>query len=84
MTVVDWLMFKPWRLCNYVQFLCLVTLSFGFLYIVYKRIKKESRKLTCSVATEPKQVEESKMVMPTETFLKDYKIPDYYFETVCL
>ncbi|XP_019446571.1 PREDICTED: puromycin-sensitive aminopeptidase isoform X3 [Lupinus angustifolius] len=38
------------------------------------------------VATEdlPKQVEESKMAAPKEIFLKDYKRPDYYFDTVHL
>nr|KYP65650.1 Aminopeptidase N [Cajanus cajan] len=45
-----------------------------------------SRRLICSVATEdlPKQVEESKMGTPREIFLKDYKMPDYYFDTVDL
>ncbi|KAK2439078.1 Peptidase M1 family protein [Trifolium repens] len=49
-----------------------------------QRVKKASRKLICSVATEPKQSEESKMAQPREIFLKDYKKPDYYFETVDL
>ncbi|KAI7994084.1 Puromycin-sensitive aminopeptidase [Camellia lanceoleosa] len=31
-----------------------------------------------------KQVEEAKMDMPKEIFLKDYKLPDYYFDTVDL
>lgn len=53
-------------------------------YSSVPRVKKASRKLICSVATESKQVEESKMAMPTEIFLKDYKMPDYYFETVDL
>ncbi|KAL7174074.1 hypothetical protein ACSBR2_033348 [Camellia fascicularis] len=45
------------------------------------KAKQFSRRLICSVATEPfpKQVEESKMDMPKEIFLKDYKLPDYYF-----
>ena len=45
-----------------------------------------SRRLICSVATEdlPKQVEESKMETSKEIFLKDYKMPDYYFDTVSL
>ncbi|KAL5052982.1 hypothetical protein RYX36_033664 [Vicia faba] len=49
-------------------------------------VKKTSRNLICSVATEDlaKQVEEPKMAMPTEIFLKDYKKPDYYFDTVDL
>ncbi|KAJ7952282.1 puromycin-sensitive aminopeptidase [Quillaja saponaria] len=47
---------------------------------------KQSRRLICSVATEkpPKEVEESKMETPKEIFLKDYKMPDYYFDTVDL
>ncbi|XP_029127383.1 puromycin-sensitive aminopeptidase isoform X2 [Cajanus cajan] len=50
------------------------------------RVKQVSRRLICSVATEdlPKQVEESKMGTPREIFLKDYKMPDYYFDTVDL
>lgn len=45
-----------------------------------------SRRFICSVATEPvpKQVEESIMDVPKEIFLKDYKLPDYYFDTVDL
>lgn len=48
-----------------------------------QRTKRASR-LICSVATEatPKQVEESQMDAPKEIFLKDYKLPDYYFDTV--
>ncbi|XP_021280542.1 puromycin-sensitive aminopeptidase isoform X2 [Herrania umbratica] len=50
------------------------------------RARQASRRLLCSVATEPlpKQVEESKMDAPKEIFLKDYKSPDYYFDTVDL
>ncbi|CAL5423907.1 unnamed protein product [Camellia sinensis] len=46
-----------------------------------QKAKQFSRRLICSVATEPlpKQVEESKMDMPKEIFLKDYKLPYYYF-----
>lgn len=42
------------------------------------------RRLACSVATEdlPKQVEEPDMEAPKEIFLKDYRKPDYYFDTV--
>lgn len=32
--------------------------------------------------SQPKQVEESKMDTPKEIFLKDYKQPDYFFESV--
>ncbi|KAI4326935.1 hypothetical protein L6164_019449 [Bauhinia variegata] len=56
------------------------------LYPSLSRAKQVSRRLICSVATEssPKQVEESKMETPREIFLKDYKMPDYYFDTVDL
>ncbi|XP_028105094.1 E3 ubiquitin-protein ligase BRE1-like 2 isoform X1 [Camellia sinensis] len=45
------------------------------------KAKQFSKRLIYLVATEhlPKQVEESKMDMPKEIFLKDYKVPDYYF-----
>ncbi|KAM3321725.1 puromycin-sensitive aminopeptidase isoform X1 [Capsicum chacoense] len=48
--------------------------------------RRIDRRLICSVATEPlpKEVEESKMEAPKEIFLKDYKQPDYYFDTVDL
>ncbi|KAF1872733.1 hypothetical protein Lal_00016570 [Lupinus albus] len=54
--------------------------------ILYQRVKQVSRRLICSVATKdlPKQIEESKMEAPREIFLKDYKMPDYYFDTVHL
>ncbi|KAJ0859682.1 putative cytosol alanyl aminopeptidase [Helianthus annuus] len=44
-----------------------------------------TRTLIRSVATEPaaKSVEEPKMDAPKEIFLKDYKLPEYYFDTVC-
>ncbi|XP_078148112.1 peptidase M1 family protein [Carex rostrata] len=44
------------------------------------------RKLICSVATEPvpAQSEEPEMDAPKEVFLKDYKKPDYLFESVDL
>ncbi|XP_008787424.1 puromycin-sensitive aminopeptidase isoform X1 [Phoenix dactylifera] len=44
------------------------------------------RRLTCSVATEPlpSQTEASKMDTPKEILLKDYKKPDYLFDTVDL
>lgn len=45
--------------------------------------RRTSRRLVCSVATEsPKQVEETTMDMPKEIFLRDYKSPDYFFDTV--
>ncbi|KAI0513948.1 hypothetical protein KFK09_009980 [Dendrobium nobile] len=45
-----------------------------------------SRRFVCSVATQPlpAKSEELKMVAPKEIFLKDYKMPDYYFDTVDL
>ncbi|KAK7251343.1 hypothetical protein RIF29_34447 [Crotalaria pallida] len=56
------------------------------LYSSLPRVKQASRRLICLVATEDlaKQVEESKMEAPKEIFLKDYKMPDYYFDTVDL
>ncbi|CAJ1937404.1 unnamed protein product [Sphenostylis stenocarpa] len=56
------------------------------LYSSLPRVKKLSRRLICAVATEDlqKQVEESKMETPREIFLKDYQMPDYYFDTVNL
>ncbi|KAK9277445.1 hypothetical protein L1049_006988 [Liquidambar formosana] len=60
--------------------------NYQFLYPSFDRVKQVSRRLICSVATEtsPKQVEESKMDTPKEIFLKDYKLPDYYFDAVDL
>ncbi|XWS48912.1 hypothetical protein CRYUN_Cryun13aG0117500 [Craigia yunnanensis] len=60
--------------------------NYRFLHSSPYRARKASRRLLCSVATEPlpKQVEESKMDAPKEIFLKDYKSPDYYFDTVDL
>lgn len=51
----------------------------------FQGAKQASRKLICSVATEALQekAEENKMGTPKEIFLKDYKMPDYYFDTVC-
>ncbi|TQD75520.1 hypothetical protein C1H46_038941 [Malus baccata] len=55
-------------------------------YTALPRDKQGSRRLICSVATEslPDQVDESKMAAPKEIFLKDYKMPDYYFDSVDL
>ncbi|KAK0587811.1 hypothetical protein LWI29_029287 [Acer saccharum] len=57
-----------------------------FSYPSLYRTIHTRRRLICSVATEnlPEQVEESKMEAPKEIFLKDYKMPDYYFDTVDL
>ncbi|XP_014508853.1 puromycin-sensitive aminopeptidase isoform X2 [Vigna radiata var. radiata] len=56
------------------------------LYTSLTRVKQGSKRLICAVATEdlPKQVEESNMETPKEIFLKDYKMPDYYFDNVDL
>uniref|UniRef100_A0A2C9WA47 Peptidase M1 membrane alanine aminopeptidase domain-containing protein n=1 Tax=Manihot esculenta TaxID=3983 RepID=A0A2C9WA47_MANES len=55
-------------------------------FLSSERAKEDKKRLICSVATEPlpKQVENSKMDAPKEIFLKDYKLPDYYFDTVDL
>lgn len=60
--------------------------NFCFHHPSSQRVKQFSQRLICSVAAEPlpKQVEEQKMEMPKEIFLKDYKLPDYYFDTVDL
>lgn len=60
--------------------------NYRFLYPELQRAKEDKKRLICSVATEPlpKQVENSKMDAPKEIFLKDYKLPDYYFDTVDL
>ncbi|KAK1309418.1 hypothetical protein QJS10_CPA09g01731 [Acorus calamus] len=48
-------------------------------------VRQSKARLTCSVATQPApNIEESKMDTPKEIFLKDYKMPDYYFDSVDL
>lgn len=44
------------------------------------------RRVTCTVATQPlsAQTEEVNMEAPKEIFLADYKMPDYFFDTVDL
>ncbi|KAE8647855.1 hypothetical protein Csa_000081 [Cucumis sativus] len=61
-------------------------LNYRFPYHLPFGTKQASRKLICSVATEPLQekAEENKMDAPKEIFLRDYKMTDYYFETVDL
>uniref|UniRef100_A0A9I9CM18 Puromycin-sensitive aminopeptidase n=1 Tax=Cucumis melo TaxID=3656 RepID=A0A9I9CM18_CUCME len=61
-------------------------LNYRFPYHLPFGAKQASRKLICSVATEALQekAEENKMGAPKEIFLKDYKMPDYYFDTVDL
>ncbi|XP_030480896.1 puromycin-sensitive aminopeptidase [Cannabis sativa] len=73
--------------CKHKRFLsseltCRRNLCFPFPPL--SRTKRLSRRLFCSVATEPKQVDKSEMDAPKEIFLKDYKKPDYYFDTVDL
>lgn len=60
--------------------------NYRFPYPSLYRSKEvpRTRRLICSVATEPLKAEESKMEAPKEIFLKDYKKPDYYFDTVDL
>ncbi|XP_040985933.1 puromycin-sensitive aminopeptidase isoform X2 [Juglans microcarpa x Juglans regia] len=57
-----------------------------FSYLSQSRVRQANRRLICSVATETLQklVEEPAMDSPKEIFLKDYKMPDYYFDTVDL
>ncbi|KAK9094788.1 hypothetical protein Scep_026257 [Stephania cephalantha] len=57
-----------------------------FLYKSSSGVKQTSRRTTCFVATTPlpAKSEEPKMDTPKEIFLKDYKIPDYYFDSVSL
>lgn len=78
-TSLDFLMFHR----DVVTFFSWVCYSYELLNL-FQRDKQVSRRLICSVATEtvPEQVEESKMGAPKEIFLKDYKMPDYYFDTV--
>ncbi|PPS03185.1 hypothetical protein GOBAR_AA17472 [Gossypium barbadense] len=49
-------------------------------------MREARRRELCSFAIEslPKEVRESKMNTPEEIFLKDYKSPDYYFDTFLL
>ncbi|KAL4336014.1 hypothetical protein GQ457_07G008760 [Hibiscus cannabinus] len=60
--------------------------NYWFPHSTPYRAREASRRLLCSVATEssPKQVKESEMDVPKEIFLKDYKSPAYYFDTVDL
>ncbi|XP_022736039.1 puromycin-sensitive aminopeptidase isoform X3 [Durio zibethinus] len=60
--------------------------NYRFPHSSHYRAREAGRRLLCSVAVEPlpKQVEESKMDAPKEIFLKDYKSPDYCFDTVDL
>ena len=74
-----WLICFAWCLFLHVYDLIVHSLT------CLQRDKQDRRRLICAVATEPlpKQVEESKMDTPKEIFLKDYKLPDYYFDSVC-
>ncbi|KNA03949.1 hypothetical protein SOVF_204310 [Spinacia oleracea] len=57
-----------------------------FSYPALYRSQEVNRRLICSVATEPspKQAEDLNMEAPKEIFLKDYKKPAYFFDTVDL
>ncbi|KAM2938344.1 hypothetical protein FF1_038144 [Malus domestica] len=77
------------RLSRYKHFLTLeatCSRNYRIPYTALPRDKQGSRRLICSVTTEslPDQVDESKMAAPKEIFLKDYKMPDYYFDSVDL
>ncbi|KDO76255.1 hypothetical protein CISIN_1g0366031mg, partial [Citrus sinensis] len=65
---------------------CSILLISWCTYFFFQRTKQTSGRLVCSVATEsvPKEAQESKMDQPKEIFLKDYKMPNYYFDTVDL
>ncbi|PWZ52569.1 Puromycin-sensitive aminopeptidase [Zea mays] len=54
--------------------------------LLLNRAKFVGKRTSCSVATEPPPAatEEPGMDVPKEIFLKDYKAPDYYFDTVDL
>ncbi|RXH95583.1 hypothetical protein DVH24_008083 [Malus domestica] len=74
------------RLSRYKHFLTLeatCSRNYRIPYTALPRDKQGSRRLICSVTTEslPDQVDESKMAAPKEIFLKDYKMPDYYFDS---
>jgi hypothetical protein len=51
---------------------------------LFQSSKFLSKRTSCSVATEPPPAatEEPEMDLPKEIFLKDYKKPDYLFDTV--
>lgn len=78
----------PWTLSDSTVMYSLLVWLPDLVYscILLQRVKQVSRRLICSVATEdlPKEVEKSNMETPREIFLKDYKMPDYYFDTVSL
>ena len=58
--------------------------SLPFFISIIQRAKFVGKRTSCSVATEPPPAatEEPDMDAPKEIFLKDYKAPDYYFDTV--
>ncbi|KAL5981435.1 hypothetical protein ACLOJK_015496 [Asimina triloba] len=69
---------------NNLEVNCLQCSRFSQFYLV-PRTKRSHRRLICSVATPlPTQPQESKMETPKEIFLKDYKKPDYLFDSVDL
>jgi len=63
---------------------CCFLLHFDTSLSLPQRSKSVPRRFICSVATEllAKEAQDSKMEAPKEIFLKDYKKPDYYFDTV--
>lgn len=77
------------KVCRYRPFLCFENTNWRNCqtpYYLLPRARNIERRFICSVATEPppNQVEETNMDAPKEIFLKDYKQPDYFFETVDL
>jgi hypothetical protein len=51
---------------------------------IFQSARLASKRTTCSVATEPppSTTEEPEMDLPKEIFLKEYKKPDYLFDSV--
>ncbi|KAI3453728.1 hypothetical protein Pfo_010391 [Paulownia fortunei] len=77
------------NICIYRQFFCSEITNRRNCQLPYYSLPRATnigRRFICSVATEPlpKQVEEAIMDAPKEIFLKDYKQPDYFFDTVDL
>ena len=69
--------------CNVLSWLFLDVFPLLFSSVLQSS-KFLSKRTSCSVATEPPPAgtEEPEMDLPKEIFLKDYKKPDYLFDTV--
>ncbi|KAH9605880.1 hypothetical protein KSS87_011575 [Heliosperma pusillum] len=88
-TILGLLSSSPFQgLCGFtpVQRLLRCTTTYTRRFLSFKRSKEVNRRFICSVVTEPlpTQAEELNMDTPKEIFLRDYKKPDYYFDTVDL